>query len=64
MDSAKYHFVMQHCVVDSSNLRRIDLNSASFKELISHPYISRSETYAILQYRNFKDRINHPDELK
>ena len=64
MDSARYNSVMQHCVVDSSNLRCIDLNRASFKELISHPYISRSETYAIPQYRSFTDRINHPDELK
>ncbi|MEX0983092.1 MAG: helix-hairpin-helix domain-containing protein [Bacteroidales bacterium] len=64
MDSVRYNSVMQHCAVDSSNLRRIDLNRASFKELISHPYISRSETYSILQYRSFTDRISHPDELR
>lgn len=64
MDSSRFHSLMQYCVLDSSNLRRIDLNSASFKELISHPYISRSETYAILQYRDFTDRFDHPDELR
>ncbi len=63
MDSSRYSKLLKFCVVDSSMIRWIDLNSASFKELIAHPYIDRSETYAILHYRKYANKISDPEEL-
>jgi DNA uptake protein ComE-like DNA-binding protein len=50
-------------LLDSLNIKKINLNQASYKELISHPYITKSASYAILQYREFSDSIEHIDEL-
>jgi competence protein ComEA len=64
MDSARYHAVMQYCVLDTGRVRRLDLNRATFRELIAHPYIDRSETYAILQYREYRECVEDPGELQ
>ncbi len=63
MDSARYHTIMQYCVLDTGMVSRLDLNSVTFRELIAHPYIDRTETYAILQYREYRERIEDPGEL-
>ena len=63
MDTSRYRMLMQFCQVDSTKIRRIDLNRASFRELVAHPYIDRSETFAILHYRNYADNIVDPEEL-
>ena len=63
MDSARYHAMMQYCVLDTGMVRRLDLNRATFRELIAHPYIDRSETYAIIQYRDYRECIEDPEEL-
>jgi DNA uptake protein ComE-like DNA-binding protein len=63
MDSARYHTMMSYCVLDTGLLRRMDLNTVTFRELIAHPYIDRSETYAILQYRDYRECIEDPSEL-
>lgn len=63
MDSARYHAMMPYCALDTGLVRRLDLNRATFRELIAHPYIDRSETYAILQYRDYRECIEDPAEL-
>jgi competence protein ComEA len=63
MDTTMYRMISKFCMVDRTKIRQIDLNRASFKELIGHPYIDRSETYAILHYRNYADSIADPREL-
>ncbi len=63
MDSVRFKALEQYCVLDTQNIKRIELNNASFRDLISHPYISRSETYAILQYLDFADSIASIEEL-
>ena len=63
MDSARFVSLCQYTLLDSLNIKKINLNQASYKELISHPYITKSASYAILQYREFSDSIEHIDEL-
>ncbi|MCF8346111.1 MAG: helix-hairpin-helix domain-containing protein [Bacteroidales bacterium] len=63
MDSVRFKALKQYCVLDTQNIKRLALNKASFRDLISHPYISRSETYAILQYLDFADSITSIEEL-
>ena len=38
--------------VDTSLIRKIDLNIADFKEINAHPYISFEQTKSIMKYRN------------
>ncbi len=63
MDTSRYAMLVQFCRVDCTGIRRIDLNRASFRDLAAHPYLSRSETYAILHYRTYADSIVDTGEL-
>ena len=49
--------------VDSSHIRTIHVNSATFRDLISHPYLNEQQVRGILNYRNLQKRINNMDEL-
>jgi DNA uptake protein ComE-like DNA-binding protein len=64
MDSIRYNAIREFTVLDPTRIEQIPLNTATFKELISHPYIEKAETYAILQYKDFVDSIKSVYELK
>lgn len=64
MDSLRFGILLENCMIDTGKLRRINLNSASFPELLAHPYISRPECYAIIQYRQFRDSLIEKNELE
>lgn len=63
MDSARYGRIASFLTADSSLIERICLNTSTFQEVISHPYISREETYAIFRYREYLDTIPGPEKL-
>jgi len=47
-----YHVILPHLVLDdSTNLRKINLNLASYDELAMHPYINSKIANVILAYR-------------
>jgi len=52
-----------YLVVDSLLVRKINLNAASFGELVRHPYINAYQVRALLNYRRFRGKISHPMEL-
>ena len=64
MDTVRFNALQDYTVMDSSKIEKILLNTTTFKELISHPYIEKSDTYAILQYRDFVDSIKSVYELE
>jgi competence ComEA-like helix-hairpin-helix protein len=49
--------------VDSSLIRKIPVNTATFKDLVSHPYLNEQQVRGILNYRKLQNRINNLDEL-
>ena len=63
MDTTRYVSLLGAIVMDTLNIRKIDVNHASFRELVAHPYIDREDTYAILKFREFMDSIPDPIEL-
>jgi DNA uptake protein ComE-like DNA-binding protein len=63
MDSARFIAISESCTLHVEDLRKIPLNSAGFRDLISHPYINKADTYAILQFRDFNDSIDDPEQL-
>ena len=50
--------------IDSSAIRKIHLDSASFRELLRHPYLDYDDVKALMQYRDFKGTINSVNDLK
>lgn len=48
---------------DSSDVRRIDLNSADFRELIRLPYLDKFEVNSILKYRELEGKFEDVDDL-
>ncbi len=59
-----YESIKVHFTVDTSELDKIDLNSADFSELIRHPYLNKYQTQSILKYREIKGKIKKVKELK
>jgi Helix-hairpin-helix motif len=49
--------------IDSSVVRRICLDSASFKELLRHPYLEYKDVKALADYRDFSGSIQSEKEL-
>ncbi len=48
---------------DASLIRKIPVNTATFKDLISHPYLNEQQVRGILNYKKLQNRINNLDEL-
>jgi competence protein ComEA len=63
MDSIRINALIKFSCIETSKILQIPLNTASFKDLVSRPFISKVETYAILQYRDYVDSIKCVSEL-
>ena len=50
--------------IDSSAIRKIRIDSATFGELLRHPYLEYEEVKALVGYRDFKGEISSAIELK
>jgi len=50
--------------IDSSAIRKIQLDSATFRELLRHPYLEYEDVKAIVNYRDFKGTIKILQELQ
>jgi len=48
---------------DSSFIRKIPVNTATFNDLTRHPYLSEQQARGIINYRRLQTRINNLDEL-
>lgn len=49
--------------IDSSAIRKIRIDSASFGELLRHPYLEYEDVKALVEYRKFKGDITTAREL-
>ena len=49
---------------DPDLIRKMDLNTITFKQLIAHPYFPFEVTKAVMLYRKEHKRFTTPDELK
>lgn len=50
--------------IDSTAVQTIRIDSASFGELLRHPYLEYEEVKALVEYRDFKRNISSLKELK
>lgn len=58
-----YSSISQYLELGGKPVKTINVNTADFKALISHPYIDKDITLAILNYREFAGSIKSTDEL-
>jgi DNA uptake protein ComE-like DNA-binding protein len=63
MDSARLAGFIGLVRVDTSLIRKLDLNKATFKELLAHPYLEYEQVKSIVRFRDKKGTIGSPGEL-
>jgi len=65
MDDERYQKIEDYCIVDPSKIKKIDINTATIKQLNKHPYIDFSIAKRIILLRKKKGgRFNSIEELK
>lgn len=63
MDSLEVEKRKNFIEIDTTQIRKIDLNKATFKDLVNHPYISYDLTKEIVEFRQENVKINSTYEL-
>jgi DNA uptake protein ComE-like DNA-binding protein len=58
-----FEMISGRLYADSSVIRKININSADYRQLIRFPYFERYEVTAMLKYRELQGRIEGFDEL-
>jgi competence ComEA-like helix-hairpin-helix protein len=64
MDTSKFNAIRDHLTVNPDSIHKIDLNTVTFKGLMSHPYFPFESTKAIMLYRKDHKRFTSVSELK
>lgn len=63
MEGATVDLITSSLYIDSLLLRKLNLNSASFRDLLRHPYLEYEDVKAIVNYRDVLGHISTLDEL-
>jgi DNA uptake protein ComE-like DNA-binding protein len=63
MPSETVDLIRNKVFIDCTAVQRIRIDSASFGELLRHPYLEYEEVRALVEYRDFKKDISSPQEL-
>jgi len=64
MDASRLEKIKPYIIIDTTKIRKIDLNQASFKDLLRHPYLEYYMVKAIADYRQKHHGIKEISELK
>lgn len=63
LDSNQFHQISGQIEIDGSAIVRMDLNTASFGQLLRHPYLNLEQVKSIIQFREEYRQFEHVDEL-
>jgi competence protein ComEA len=63
LDSTRYHAISEFVTTDTLHIKKINLNTADYAELIRHPYINRQTANAILKFRDQHGPYSEINEL-
>lgn len=64
LDTAKYLEIKDQIKIDASSIKKININTATFDDLKTHPYLKFKQINAIIQYRKQHGNYNNPEDLK
>jgi DNA uptake protein ComE-like DNA-binding protein len=59
-----FHRIRNRLWIDSSAIRKIRIDSATFGELLRHPYLEYEDVKALVEYREFQGDISSARELR
>ncbi len=63
MDSIRYMGFRKNIRVDTAGLKRLNINTCGFKDLLRHPYLDYDAVRLLVQYRDKKGPISSPLDL-
>jgi len=63
LDSALINSIYPQIIIDTSLIKKLNINKADFTSLIKHPYVNKYYTQAILKYREIQGGFHSIDEL-
>ncbi|MFO7616631.1 MAG: helix-hairpin-helix domain-containing protein [Bacteroidales bacterium] len=63
MDSTRYAGFVNEITIDTTLLRRLNVNEAAFRDLLRHPYLEYEQVKAICNYRDRKGEVSNLSEL-
>ena len=64
MDISRFDTIKEHIYVNEVSIQKININNATIKEMIKHPYIEFYIAKSIIAYRNEFGSINELEEIK
>ena len=64
VDSLKYNEIKDQITVNSSAIKKININTFEFNDLKNNPYLKFKQINAIIQYRKQHGKYNNIDDLK
>ncbi len=64
IDSSLYKQIKEYVVCDPETILTINLNTATYKTILRHPYINREMTDALLEYRGKAGKFENILEVK
>ena len=64
MDSARYATVKPYLLLDTTHIRKLEVNRDEFKTLLRHPYLDYDQVKAIVNHRERKGLIKNWEQLK
>ena len=64
MDSARFATVRSYLLLDTTHIRKLEVNRDEFKTLLRHPYLEYEQVKAIVNHRERKGLIRNWEQLK
>lgn len=64
LDSAKFAEIKDQVKINAANIKKIDINAATFDDMKNHPYLKYKQINAIIQYRKQHGKYNSIEDLK
>lgn len=65
LDKKTYNQFEKYIILNEDEIKKINLNTAEFKEILSHPYLSMQDVKNISDFRQFKNNeIHSVEELR
>jgi len=64
LDSLMVEAIREYIIIDTNQIKKININTATFKEINNYPLISYEQTKNIVEYRKIVGEIKDVEELR
>ena len=63
MKAETVELISPFLIIDTSRIRKLPLNTSSFRELLRHPYLEYDDVKALVNYRDVMGKITSLQEI-